>query len=68
MHAYCVYKCEFVPFHRKGFLLTEQRNKCNARVQVSDGIQWKYICIWYLCLRVKGNHQIKLQAVKKSVD
>ena len=48
----CIYVC----------FLTEQNNKCNVRVQVNDGMLWKYFCINYLCLRIKDNHRKNLQA------
>ena len=41
---------------------TEQNNKCNARVQVSDCMLWKYFCIKDLRLRVKDIHRKNLQA------
>ena len=43
-------------------LLTEQNNKLNARVQVSDGMLQKDIYIKYLCLCVKDIHKKNLQA------
>ena len=43
-------------------LLTEQNNKCDARVQVRDGMVWNFFCIKDLCLRVKDNHRKNLQA------
>ena len=53
----CVYVCLF-PFT----LTIEQNNKCNARIQVSDGVLWKYFCIKELYLRVKENHRKNLHA------
>ena len=41
-------------------LLTEQNNKCNARVQVSDGKLSRYYCTKGFC--VKDNHRKNLQA------
>ena len=57
--------CVFVYFlspHR--LLLTEQINKCNIRVQVSDGMLTKYFCMKYLCCHVIDNHSREPQAGK----
>ena len=51
--------CYFLPLR---LLLTEQ-NKCNARVQLTKGMMWKYFCIKYLCSRAKDNHRKNLQAM-----
>ena len=51
--------CYFLPLR---LLLTEQ-NKCNARVQFTKGMMWKYFCIKYLCPRAKDNHRKNLQAM-----
>ena len=55
----CVY---FLPPLR--LLMTEQKNKCNARVPVSNSMLWKYLCMKYLCLRVNDNHRRNLEARK----
>ena len=56
----CVCMWVFISFHCKA--LTEQNNKCNVRVQVSDGMLWKYFCIKDLFRRVKDIHRKNLQA------
>ena len=38
------------------------RNKCNPRIQVSNGTLWKYFCIKVICFCVKDNHRNNLQA------
>ena len=60
----CVCVCVFISFHRNCFWLN--KNKCNAWVQVSDGMLRKYLCIKYLlikyfCRHVIGNHRRNLQ-------
>ena len=42
-------------------LLTEQNNKCNARVQVSYGMPRNYFCVKEPCLYVRDNHRKNLQ-------
>ena len=43
-------------------LVPEQNSKCDTRVEVSDGMLWKYLCIKDLCLHVKDNYRKNLQA------
>ena len=57
----CVCVCAYFLFTVKASL-TEQNNKCNTRVQVSNGMLWKYFRINDFCLHVKGNHRKNLQA------
>ena len=64
----CVGVCMCLfPFTVKTFL-TEQNNKCNARVQVSDGMLTKSFCVKYLYRHVIENHNRDLEAVQKSVN
>ena len=58
----CVCVCLFVYIHwLERLLLTEQNNKCKARVEVSDDILSKDFCIKDLCLFIKDNHRRSLQ-------
>ena len=42
--------------------MTEKSSKCNARVQVRDGMLRKYLCVKNLYLFVKDIHRKNLQA------
>ena len=43
------------------FFLTEQSNKCNVRVQVTDGMLRKYFWIKDFCVHIKDYHRKNLQ-------
>ena len=58
----CVYVGVCISFYRKGFSWLNKAKKCNARVQVSDGMLRKYFCIKYLCRHIINNHSRTLQA------
>ena len=52
----------FISFHRRSFSwLKKKNNNCNASVQVSDGMLYKYCCIKGFCLRVTDIHRKNLQ-------
>ena len=58
----CVCVCVCVSFHRKGFSWLKQKNKYNARDQVSDVVLRKLHCVKCLCRHVINNHSRDLQA------
>ena len=59
LYMLCV--CLF-PFTVKASPDTEPNNKCNARVQASDGMLRKFFCMKYFCRHVTDNHSRILQA------
>ena len=59
----CVCMCVSVSFLSPHLLLvTEQKNKCNARYQVSDGMLRKNFYVKDLCHHVMDNHSRDHQA------
>ena len=64
----CVFVCVCVHLSPFRLLLTEQ-NKFNARVQVSNGMLWKYVSFKDLCLLIKDIHAENFQmATLKNVN
>ena len=51
----------FISFHRRTFSWLKKNNNCNASVQVSDGMLYKYFCIKGFCLCVTDIHRKNLQ-------